>query len=279
MAAFPAGDGDRIKFTQKQQRILDYIYMHADAVPVLSIDQLARELDIGVATLSRLVRKLGFDSFKDMKLHLIGNNEFSPDVKMHNTISGSEADPIAQTLVREANFLLKTRDNVVQADIDRAIAAIRTANVVYIFGKGAAESIASLTAFRLNRFGIRTVIFKTGGSEIFETLVNVTRSDLLIVFGFHKMPVEARTILTHSREVGFKTIVFTDLLLSDDSRRGDINLYVCRGSAQDYHSMAAPIALVDAMIIQMAKEMQGESLRKLEDLYRLKEKYSRDIRR
>ena len=58
-----------------------------------------------------------------------------------------------------------------------------------------------------------------------------------------------------------------------------IPLYVYRGEPSEYHSMAAPAALLDALVVMIGAKLGSRSRESLDRLYHLKEHYRLEIPR
>lgn len=52
-----------------------------------------------------------------------------------------------------------------------------------------------------------------------------------------------------------------------------MNLFVYRGEAKEYHSMTAPAALVDALVVAVSEKLGDEAVQRLSNLHRLKKAY------
>ncbi|QOV10043.1 MurR/RpiR family transcriptional regulator [Viridibacillus arvi] len=111
------------------------------------------------------------------------------------------------------------------------------------------------------------------GHEIFESLVHLTEQDVVLIFGFVKLHPETKVILDYSKEVGAKSIVMTDCLISDFNTTADIILFSSRGELWEFHSMIAPTFLIENLIIGVGKELKENSISKLEELNSLRSKY------
>ena len=55
--------------------------------------------------------------------------------------------------------------------------------------------------------------------------------------------------------------------------RADMNLFVYRGEAKEYHSMTAPAALIDALVVAVSEKLGDEAVQRLSNLHRLKKAY------
>lgn len=246
----------------------------------MSIDQLSGKMEISVATLSRFVRHAGFKDFKELKASIVEQTNYeSPADKMTATLTQSGKTGAVELLRYQQFCIEKTLELLSETELEKAVEAITTADTVYIHGKGAAASLAVLLHFRLNRLGKKVIILSTGGSELFEGLIHAGPKDLILLFGFQKLPREVKVILEQRQEAGYKTLLISSKVFDSESRRGDINLFVYRGESNEYHSMGAPMALMDAMIVMTAQRLGPSALNNLASLYQLKEKYTEEIPR
>lgn len=264
-----------LKLTKSERRIIDYIYQNLSLIPFLSIGRISEELHVSVATLSRFVRHVGYGSFKELKAAIMEHeNVVTPASKLRATMDDWENVSMADLLLTQESYLAKTRENLSQQDVLKAIYAITQAKRIFVFGKGSSAGLADLLALRLNRYNRFSVRMHSSGSELLESMLHPAAGDLIILFGFHRMPPEAKALLAHAKENGVRTLLFTDRLYADADQRGDINLYVYRGEAKAYHCMAAPTALVDALVLLVGRELGEESIAGLHRLNRMKERYA-----
>lgn len=78
---------DGVTLTQSDEKIIDYIYQHISTIPYLTIDQLAKELEVSIATLSRFVRHVGYPNFNELKNAIIAHESIlTPAAKVPRCI-------------------------------------------------------------------------------------------------------------------------------------------------------------------------------------------------
>ena len=94
-----------------------------------------------------------------------------------------------------------------------------------------------------------------------------------MVFAFSKLSAEGRVILDVQRAAGYRTLLFTGQLYHGRAPRADIELFVCRGEEKEYHSMTAPAAIVDALVLAVSARLGDAALQNLEARRRLKSEY------
>ncbi len=111
------------------------------------------------------------------------------------------------------------------------------------------------------------------GHEIFESLVNVDEGDAIIIFGFVHVLREIRVIMDVAAKHQATTILITDLRISEMVEMSDIVFYISRGELWEFHSLVAPLALVESLIVGVSRQEGGDSLAKLNDLHQLRKDY------
>ncbi|WHH58755.1 MurR/RpiR family transcriptional regulator [Petroclostridium sp. X23] len=263
------------KLSKSQKKIADFILKNKARLPYLTIDEIAGELNISTATISRFCKYLGFDNFKEFKSHLRKDMNITPASKIKTTLSKAHNDDLCMKLIsQQIDNLHNTIQNLSLEEFDKAINALVKANKVYIFAPGPSQSLAYILKYRLDRFGLDLIIMEKSGSDIYESLVHVDKDDVIIVFGFVKMLVETHVVLDYSKSIGCTTILITDLMVSEMVDAANIILYTCRGEIYEFHSMVSPMALMDCIIVGIALKMESSALNLMDKLIDIRKTYS-----
>ena len=95
-------------------------------------------------------------------------------------------------------------------------------------------------------------------------------------FSFSRLSREGRILLKHSRSAGYRTLAFVGRTCLPAEERADIGLFAYRGTEKEYHSMAAPAALLDALAVAVAERLGTEGAQRLQSLHRMKKDYFPD---
>lgn len=260
------------ELTRAEQKILDYINTNPDTFLFLSIGQLAQRLELSDATVSRFARHVGCTDFKDLK-SLVMEQASGPAVKMAGTLSREDAFSPAAWLERQQLYLEKTARQLDRAEFDRAVEAIAAARQIFLHGKNASATLAQMLAFRLRRLGLRVSLLPSSGSELLEGLSQAGEGDLAVMFSFSKLSREGRVILEHRRAAGYQTLAFVSRTCVPPQEQADITLFAYRGEEKEYHSMAAPAALLDALVVAVTQQLGPRGTDALERLHQLKTTY------
>ena len=262
------------KYTKSDEKILEFMESHTDEFLFMSIGEVAKRLEVSEATISRAARHLGYRDFKEMKNEIIGQKTGKGAAgKIAGTLLKTQGFDIGKWFAMQQECLSSTLENFDQKEFSRAVSQIQSARNIYIHGKNASASSAQLLFFRLRRLGYKVFMVPSGGSEVIEGIVHAGEGDLVIIFSYSKVSAEGKMILEYAKTAGYITMAFTSRLYAPQEQRADINLYVYRGEKEEFHSMTAPAAMIDALILALSEKDQGDTAQNLLKIQKLKEKF------
>lgn len=262
------------ELTPHQKTIADFVQKNVHSILYTTESEIADQLSLSNATVSRFWKTVGYENFKDFKNTLKKQTEISPANKLENIMKQVETNEVQNKLLTQSlEHLQETLLYFSSDTFQQAVDQLSNADNIYIYSPGPSEGLANLIRFRLSRFGLSIHLMPKSGHEIFESLIHMTERDTVLVFGFVQLHPETKVILDHSKAIGCKSIVITDRLISDFNTSADIVLYASRGELWEFHSMVAPTFLIENLIIGVGMSRKEHSISKLEDLNELRKKY------
>lgn len=262
------------KLTGTEQKILEFIEENREEFLFMTIGQLAAQMKVSEATISRFAKHLGCKDFKQVKAEVMEQNHLEgPAGKMAGTLFKSDRQDNLSYLRKQQVYLEKTMEYLKEEDMDCAVKEILAADRVFIHAKNASAGVAQLLAFRLRRLGIHIRSIPSCGTEMLEGVASAREGDLVILFAFSKISREGRVILEQQKAVGYRTIEFTSRLHAPEEDLANVNLYVYRGQEKEYHSMTAAAAVIDALVVAVSDKLGADGAKNMQKLYRLKKKY------
>ncbi len=254
--------------------IADYVQKNIKAMLYMTETEIAAQLELSNATVSRFWKSIGFENFKDFKNNLKEREVISPANKLKNIMNQVKSNEMQQQMLAlSTQHLQETLQIFHQKHFEQAVDTLASSKRIYIYSPGPSEGLAQLINFRLSRFGLSIHYLPKSGHELFESLIHMNKEDAVLIFGFVQLHPETRVILDHIKSIGGKSIVITDRLISDFNTNADIVLYASRGELWEFHSMVAPTFLVENLIIGVGMRQKEKSISKLEKLNELRSKY------
>lgn len=267
---------DETKLTRGHQRIADYISKNMDDVPFMVEENIAAACGVSISTVSRFWAEVGSKNLKEFKQRVKDEALLSPARKLQSAFDkvggGSGA---AANVLGVAEYLQQSADRLEQASFDAAVGLLAEAGTVHIYGPGSAECLTALMDFRLSRFGADVRRLDRGGHELFESMVPIKPQDVIVIFGFVSESPEMAVLLDFAQDRGCRTLLITDLAVSSMLTKATISLFTARGQLWEFHSMVAPIAVIEALIVAVGKEREQAALAGSEELHRLRRKYAK----
>ncbi|QGH35825.1 SIS domain-containing protein [Gracilibacillus salitolerans] len=267
---------EKEQLTPSQMKIANYISKHLQQVLLSTETEIAHEVGVSIATVSRFWSIIGYQNLKDFKKQMKKKLEVSPAGKIKRV----PAHPSYYlTLEKSLSLLQETFDNMDQTRFQQALDLLNRAKHVYIFASGPSKGLGALLVYRMRRFGISVHLIEHHGNELLEELIHFKSEDVIIVFAFGRLLPEAKVILDYQREVHFQTIMITDQLVADFTSLSTITLFASRGDANEFHSMVAPTILVENLILGLSVKEHDTNIQRLEHLSKLRKKYDKELPR
>ncbi len=242
---------------------------------------IASRLGTSEATIVRFASAFGFEGFPGLRRFLqnILRDMVSPVLRMQNKLEdlGRGTGHILDQIVdMEDRSIRGIRETVRTEDFDAAVTAVLDAERVFVFGIGASRILAELIDLRLTRFGIQTRTLVASGREMLEPLLLLGPRDTLLACGFHRITGELAAVLKHARRVGSRRVLLTDIDDPALSACAHVTLLVRRGPIHSFHSMTAPMTVLNALVLSVAMKQPGESLECLCRLEESRKEYDLD---
>lgn len=144
--------------SKADQKISDFLLENIDSAARLSIQEFAEEISVSTATISRYAKKIGFNSFQELKLAIHAtdqkqeNNffsELSPD--------DSNMDILNKSFKSNISSLNSTLQLISEKDLQKSLNLLLKADTVGFFGLGGSNTIANLAFHKFIRMPVKTV--------------------------------------------------------------------------------------------------------------------------
>jgi DNA-binding MurR/RpiR family transcriptional regulator len=234
------------------RRIALYVEAHAADVIRMSITELAEQTEASEGSIVGLCRRLGVSGFQELKL-LLARDLVEPVQFIQEDLH--EGDSIEQVSDRifaaHANSLADTRKLLSVQALSDAVAIIRGARRIEVYGIGSSGPIAIDLAYRFLQLGLAATAIVD--SHIQAVSAAMTGPDVAAITVSHSGSTVETVLATRlAKEAGARVIGITRLGKSPLQRYCDVVLHTVanetRYRPEAMSSRVAQLAIVDTLV-------------------------------
>ena len=233
---------------------------------------------VSESTVVRFAVHLGYDGYPSMqkalqelirgKLTSIQRIQVS-----HDQMSGG--DVLGSVMQRDMNSIHTAIENIDRAEFDRVVELLLGAEHIYLLGVRSSAFLAGYLNFYMQLlFKNLTLVQSSVSGSIFEQLVQIGPGDVLLGISFPRYSKTAVNAVQYARERGAEVVAITDSRMSPLYQAAQASLLVRSDMISFVDSMAAPLSLLNALILALGRRKSEEVSGTFAELERVWSKYS-----
>ncbi|MDO5116543.1 MAG: MurR/RpiR family transcriptional regulator [Synergistaceae bacterium] len=259
----------------QQRLICQYILEHYQQVAFYTVEELGAASGASPATVVRLVKRLGYDSYKSLleelqKLFMNSNNSVWWELEQIWSGSGDTNDyePVLSWVARDDIEAIKASLTPQLMDsFDNAVALMEKAKKIGLVGMRSSKYVAGYLHFMLNQlFSNVRMLAYDGADTVYDEVLNFGREDLIIAVslgGPHFVQL-THQILAYAQENGIPSILIANDMGNPAIDTATVTL--CAGRAKYHYSIVQPIVIAEALVTELGKRKQPLAQKKLHRL-------------
>lgn len=236
-------------FSDKEKAIADYIMQYSDKINNINITDLAKETGTSGATITRFAKKIGCDSFVDMKIKL-NSSKTDEDINEEDGIFSYVYNYYKEVIER-------TKTLVCKESIFKVVDEIKKARNIYIYGVGSSGLTGEEMMKRLMRMGFSVHCISDSHMMIINSSI-VSKHDLVIGISISGKTEEVIQALSISKKNGAKTVSITSFEGSSINNYSDIILLLYNPKFVDkmkfINSQFSAMYLIDLISIVLLED-------------------------
>jgi RpiR family carbohydrate utilization transcriptional regulator len=251
------------ELSSRRQEIIRPVIENPKDYVLLSVRSLAERLGTDPATIVRIVRGMGFESFKAFKqyLHELSLAFVTAFDSMQSTMT-KESNVAAQargSLQQDLKNLHALQHTLEPEKISAAGKRLVSAKRIILIGGDLATCLANYLEYHLTLIGLPASAATTTGRTIHLTRT-LTSKDVVIAISFRRGLRQTVEGMLQARKNGAYCIGITDTFVSPVARYAD-ELFLASVETPSFGaSYAAPIALLNTLLLCCAASQRDRSL-------------------
>lgn len=255
------------RLTKKDRMVMDYIKQDPERFVTASGRDIAEELQVSEATISRFCQKVGFGGFNEMRFTL------TQVLQQQGERSVGETADLSSQLVRDYYTIIQQAQALLNIkDIERCAQHIVDARNIYVAGMGSSGFTALEMSSKFSRLGLN-VQAVTDNYFIRIKAVNMTKEDVFIGVTLSGETEEILFGLESAKAIGAPTIVITNFAHSSATEFADIVLLTPqRKSVPTQMLISAQLAqlyVIDMLYTDVVAKDTAANTEKIERITRL----------
>jgi len=264
-------------FSKGQKLIANFLINNYDKAAYMTASKLGVLVGVSESTVVRFAIELGFEGYPELQRslqELIRTKlTFNQRIEVTNKRIGN-GDLLEKVLLSDVEKIKTTLETISRADFESAVEKIIAAKHIYILGARSSSSLANFLFFNFNLiFDNVRYVQTTSGSEIFEHILPISEGDVMIAISFPRYTSRIINAVDYAREVGASVVALTDNKNSPIATKATEVLIAQSDMASFVDSLAAPMSVLNALIVAISRKKQAEINLRFDKLERIWEEY------
>lgn len=253
--------------TAKQKLLARFMLQHPEKIGFLSIRELADQVGVSIATVSRFCTQLGYGGYDELGREVQESLQYEMStparLRMLEDVAGG-ADEAPQTAfdrvvdmeVQNLLLLRRTRERGALSD---CVQRLHDAEHVLVVGSMGSTALAEYFAYALGkvRRSVRLVSSASGSSD-WLSLSGIGPDTLVVLIGFPRYQRRTIEIGRYARTRRAHILAVTDQESSPLARIADAVLPVPISLSTIVDSFAAPIVLIHGLVVEYGERFREE---------------------
>lgn len=199
-----------------ERRLGEFVCDFPGELASYDAQELAKFANVSKATVSRFVRRLGYESYEAARKHAREEQATGSRLFLPNAALEPSERSLALNLDQGKTNLERTFSAITQTEVDEVARAILEARKTWVIGFRASHPFADYLRWQLTQVIEQVVSLPGGGETLGEHLVSLRDDDCMIVFGLRRRVAITEQILAQARESGTRVLYITDEGLDPD---------------------------------------------------------------
>ena len=248
------------------KKISDYIMENYVNLSFMSISEVASKIDVSAGSITRYCKEMGYSGYQEFlqEIKTMVKKEIAPLGAIKEAISEPIEDNVLKHVIEmNIDILKKTYSDELRSHFANAVKYIRAARNIYIIGLRTAFAPAFYLYFSLSGFMDNVKLLMPGYQDIYDHIMNIDYSDVLISIGFERYTKLTCDITSYFKKHNCKVISITDSYSSPLAI--DSSEVLIAKNSEDNFSYVSVMAIANALVISVGKFDKYSSINILEN--------------
>ena len=254
------------QLTDAKRKVASYILEHSEEMLFMTVNQLSEAAGVDPATVVRTAQSLGYVGYPEFQDGLRREflNRATPLKILQRDLRAD--DDLWDIIDQDLENLRMLRKNLDQEKLGQLVERIFQASRIVVVGLDLASTLSFYLGYLLQTLRFPAVTVTAGGGHLRNHLRSLDEGSLVIGISFRRCLRETVHAIQAARDRGVYTACITDSFASPLTRFSDLCFLTPINSPSWAYSYAAPISLLNTLIVACARHDKKRSLSILREI-------------
>ena len=260
------------RLSKSHRRIAEYILQHYDKAVFMTAAKLGEMVNVSESTVVRFAVALGYEGYPELQqaLQELVRHRLTATQRFEMSSDISQEEVLSTVLKADMQNIRSTIDGIDNAAFLRAVQVISGARRIYILGLRSAAPLEQFAGYYLHYIFDDVRVVAAGSTDVFEAISRIEASDVLLGISFPRYSSRTIEAMSFARSRHAQVIGLTDGPMSPLHEVADICLSMRTDMASFVDSMAAPMSVINALIVALGiqnREALNARFKQLEEVW------------
>ena len=252
-----------------ERQLADFLLEFPGELAGYAGNELANLAQVSPSTVSRFVRRLGYENYEDARRSVRKEQESGSPLFQSGTAAEKRGALVATHLQQSQANLASTFDRLSDATMASIVKTLIAAPQVLLFGSRSSQAFAIYLRWQIIQVLPRVTVIPGAGETTAEHMAGLTERDCLIVFGTRRQTRQMDAVLAAASKLGTKIVYLSDQT-SPDYKPATWSIQCdCRGpgSLDNHVAVMAWCDLLATMVIEASGAAGRKRLTMIEAIH------------
>ena len=264
------------RLSKGHRRIAQYIVEHYDKAVFMTASRLGESVGVSESTVVRFASALGYEGYPQLQRSLqeLISHRLTANQRFEMSAEINPDQAMENVLRSDMQNLRATLDEMNHATFEEAVQRMLSARTIYVMGLRSAAPLAQFFGYYLNYIFPDVRLVSVGAADVFEAIARIGGEDVLFGISFPRYSSRTLEAMRFAKRRGAQVIALTDGPMSPLCDTADTCLMARTDMASFVDSLAAPLSVINALLVSLGLHRKGELSRHLKQLESIWDEHS-----
>jgi len=260
------------RLSKGHRRIAEYIVEHYDKAVFMTASRLGDKVGVSESTVVRFAAALGYEGYPQLQraLQELVRHRLTAVQRFEMASDIDQSEVLRTVLKADMQNIRLTIEEMDIRVFDEVVERLLSARQIYVMGVRAAAPLAQFLGYYLHYVFENVHVAADGVIDVFERISRINSQDVLIGISFPRYSTRTLEAMNFAKSRGAQVVAITDGPMSPLAEASTICLTARTDMASFVDSLAAPLSMINALIVSLGlrkREELSEHFQQLEGIW------------